>query len=268
MWLWIGELADTQGIDSSVVVTDQCSHPGNTMTDLLRFASDTIAPVPPPVPVEPPASRFDFPDPADADGDVVAVGGDLEPGTILRAYRQGLFPMELPDGPLGWWSPVNRAVIPLNGLRITRSLRQATRRYLVSVDEEFDAVIRACADSDRPHGWITDEIIAAYTELHRLGWVHSVEVWDRQGELVGGLYGMAIGGLFAGESMFHLARDASKVALVHLVVVMNQGGTLLDVQWQTPHLESLGAIEVGRDEYLRKLPDALSVQGPFHPFDG
>jgi len=199
---------------------------------------------------------------------VVAVGGDLEPGTILQAYRRGMFPMHLPDGHLGWWSPVDRAVIPLHGLRVTRSLRQSTRRYLVSVDEDFDAVIRCCADVDRPNGWITDEIVDAYTELHRLGWAHSIEVWDRDRELVGGLYGVSIGGLFAGESMFHFTRDASKVALVHLVVVMNQGGKLLDVQWQTPHLESLGAVVIGRDEYLRRLPEALADPGPFEIDDG
>ena len=234
------------------------------MTGARRCASDTINRVP----VEPSPSRFDLPDPTTAEGDVVAVGGDLEPGTILQAYRKGMFPMDLPDGHLGWWSPVERAVIPLNGLRITRSLRQSTRRYLVSVDEDFDAVIRACADADRPNGWITDEFIDAYTELHRMGWVHSVEVWDPDGLLVGGLYGVSVGGLFAGESMFHLARDASKVALVHLIVVMNQGGALLDVQWQTPHLESLGAEIIGRDEYLRRLPDALRAPGPFAWFDG
>lgn len=234
------------------------------MTDRARSASDTIVHVP----VEPSPSLFEFPDPTGADGDVVAVGGDLTPGTILQAYRQGLFPMELPEGPLAWWSPIDRAVLPLDGLRISRSLRQATRRFLVSVDEDFDSVVRACADADRPHGWITDDFIAAYSDLHRLGWAHSVEVWDRGGDLVGGLYGVAIGGLFAGESMFHAARDASKVALVHLVVVMNQGGRLLDVQWQTPHLESLGAVVIGREEYLRRLPDALSARGPFPRSDG
>jgi len=222
-------------------------------------ASDTIVDVP----LEPAPSRFDLPDPRTADGDVVAVGGDLEPGTILQAYRRGMFPMGLPDGHLGWWSPVERAIIPLDGLRVSRSLRQSTRRYLLSVDEDFDAVIRGCVEADRPDGWITDEFVDAYRELHRLGWVHSIEVWDHHRELVGGLYGVAIGGLFAGESMFHLARDASKVALVHLVVVMNRGGSLLDVQWQTPHLESLGAVAIGRDEYLRRLPQALSVPGPF-----
>ncbi|HEX9848738.1 MAG TPA: leucyl/phenylalanyl-tRNA--protein transferase [Acidimicrobiia bacterium] len=215
------------------------------------------------MPVEPMPSRFELPDPRSAEGDVVAVGGDLSPGTILHAYRRGMFPMNLPDGHLGWWSPVERAVIPLEGLRITRSLRQSTRRYHVSLDESFEAVIENCAYAYRPDSWITDEVIDAYTELHDLGWAHSVEVWDTDGELVGGLYGVAIGGLFAGESMFHQARDASKVALVHLVVLMNRGGVLLDVQWQTPHLESMGAVIIGRDAYLQRLPLALSVPGPF-----
>lgn len=176
--------------------------------------------------------------------------------------------MNLSDGPLAWWSPVDRAILPLHGLKVSRSLRQSTRRYLVSVDEDFESVIEGCAYADRPHGWITDEFIEAYTELHRLGWAHSVEVWGVRGELVGGLYGVNIGGLFAGESMFHVARDASKVALVHLMVVMNQGGVLVDVQWSTPHLETLGAVVIGRDEYLRRLPDALAVPGPFALADG
>lgn len=194
---------------------------------------------------------------------MVAIGGDLSPGLILQAYRQGMFPMDLPDGRLAWWSPAERAIIPLDGLRVSRSLRQSTRRYSVSVDEDFPAVIRGCADADRPDGWITDDFIAAYTELHDLGWVHSIEVWDSDGRLAGGLYGVSIGGLFAGESMFHEARDASKVALVHLVVVMNRGGRLLDVQWQTSHLETLGAVVIGRDAYLDRLGPALSAPGPF-----
>lgn len=220
------------------------------------------------MPVEPLPSRFELPDPRSADGDVVAVGGDLAPGTILQAYRRGMFPMDLPDGHLGWWCPLERAIIPLQGLRVTRSLRQSTRRYFVTVDEDFRSVINWCADIDRPNGWLTDEFVEAYSTLHDLGWAHSVEVWDSERDLVGGLYGVAIGGLFAGESMFHLARDASKVALVHLVVLMNQGGDLLDVQWLTPHLESLGAVIIGRDEYLRRLPDALELQGPFARGDG
>jgi leucyl/phenylalanyl-tRNA---protein transferase len=204
-------------------------------------------------------SRFELPDPSPGDGEVVAVGADLEPGTLLQAYRKGLFPMGLPDGHLGWWSPVERAILPLRGLHISRSLRQSTRRFQVSVDADFEAVIRGCADSRRRDPWITEDFVEAYTTLHRLGWAHSVEVWDNEGRLVGGLYGVAIGGLFAGESMFHEVRDASKVALVHLVVVMNRGGgSLLDVQWQTPHLESLGAVVVGRDAYLELLIEALS----------
>lgn len=216
------------------------------------------------VPIEPPQSRYDLPSPSPDDGDVVAVGADLEPGTLLQAYRKGLFPMYLPDGHLGWWSPVERAILPLDRLRISRSLRRSTRRFRVSVDADFEGVIRGCVESDRPDGWITEDFVTAYTSLHRLGWAHSVEVWDDSGELAGGLYGVAIGGLFAGESMFHRARDASKVALVHLVVVMSQGGgELLDVQWLTPHLESLGAVVIGRDLYLERLPSALEGDDPF-----
>ncbi|MFZ0625307.1 MAG: leucyl/phenylalanyl-tRNA--protein transferase [Acidimicrobiia bacterium] len=214
--------------------------------------------------IEPEPSLWQLPDPKPDDGDVVAVGADLEPGTLLQAYRKGLFPMELPDGHLGWWSPVERAVLPIRGLRISRSLRQSTRRYQVSIDSDFEGVIRGCADSDRQDGWITEDFVDAYTLLHRLGWAHSVEVWDDDGDLVGGLYGVAIGALFAGESMFHVTRDASKVALVHLVVTLNEGGgRLIDVQWQTPHLESLGAVVIGRDAYLERLPTALQGPDPF-----
>ena len=216
------------------------------------------------MPIEPPRSRFDLPDPTAAEGEVVAVGGDLRPGTILQAYRKGMFPMYLQDGHLGWWSPIERAVIPLSGLRVTRSLRQSCRRFMVTVDQDFDGVIRGCSETEREGSWITRDFVDAYSGLHELGWAHSIEVWDSERELVGGLYGVAIGGLFAGESMFYKARDASKVALVHLVVVMNSGGgVLLDVQWQTEHLATLGATVIGKDEYLRRLPDALEKQGPF-----
>lgn len=214
------------------------------------------------MPVEPLPSKFELPQASDEDGDVIAVGGELSPGLVLKAYRQGMFPMNLSDGHLGWWSPVERAILPLDGLKISRSLRKSTRRYSVSVDEDFESVIQWCSDVDRPNGWITDEIIDTYTQLFQLGWAHSIEVWDSVGSLVGGLYGLSVGGLFAGESMFHLSRDASKVALVHLAVIMSHGGVLLDVQWQTPHLESLGAVVVGRDEYLRLLPEALASRGP------
>ena len=196
------------------------------------------------------------------------MGADLGPGTLLRAYRSGLFPMPLgktgsvPErgqGPMAWWSPDPRGVIPLDSLRVSRSLHRSMRRYRITVDSAFERVIDACADPRRAHGWITDEIRAAYVRLHRLGWAHSLEAWSDGGELVGGLYGVSIGGLFAGESMFSRAVDASKVALVRLVEVLRAGGaTLLDVQWVTPHLATLGAVEISRDEYLRRLAGAVA----------
>ena len=216
------------------------------------------------VSVEPIPSLFDLPDPRSAEGDVVAVGGDLSPGLVLQAYRKGMFPMYLPDGHLGWWSPVERAVLPLEGLHVSRSLRKSVRRYMITVDENFEEVIRGCADPQREGAWISGDLMRTYTELHRLGWAHSIEVWDTDGSLAGGLYGVNIGGLFAGESMFHSARDASKVALFHLMVVMSSGqGGLVDVQWLTPHLESLGARVIGRDRYLDDLPRYLAKPSPF-----
>lgn len=214
------------------------------------------------MPIEPPPTDIIFPDPAAAgDSDDVAAGGDLEPGTVLAAYRQGLFPMPV-RGQIHWWSPVERGVIPVEGLKVSRSLAKSMRRYTVTMDREFDKVIRACADPNREHAWIDSEVVDSYTRLHKLGWVHSFETWldDR---LVGGLYGVALGGLFAGESMFHLETDASKVALVHLVNVLVEGdGKFIDVQWSTPHLASLGAVAVSRSEYLEMLKDALAVPLP------
>jgi leucyl/phenylalanyl-tRNA--protein transferase len=220
------------------------------------------------VPIEPPATPWAFPPARSADkGGVVGVGADLEPGTLLEAYRSGLFPMPVDGGPrIAWWSPDPRGVLPLDGLRVTRSLRRSCRHYEVRVDTAFADVIRQCADPGRDGGWISGEIIAAYTRLHELGWAHSVETWldDR---LVGGLYGVAIGGLFAGESMFHVERDASKVALVALVDRMRSAGAvLLDVQWTTPHLESLGAVDVPRRLYLDLLASAVAVD--VDPFTG
>lgn len=202
-----------------------------------------------------------MPDPSRADdAGVVAIGADLEPGTVLSAYRHGLFPMPIRRRTIGWWSPDPRGVIPLDGLRVSRSLRRSSRRYRVTIDTAFRRVIRECAAPDRPHGWISDQIVEAYEVLHDLGWVHSVEVWDDQHELVGGLYGVAAGGLFAGESMFSRATDASKVALVHLVERLRTGGcVLLDVQWTTDHLKTLGAIDVPRDEYLALLARAVDL---------
>ena len=210
------------------------------------------------MPCEPPPSVWELPDPATAPGsDLVGVGADLEPGTILAAYRAGLFPMPV-EGVLGWWSPDPRGVLPLDRLCVTRSLRRSCRRFDVRVDTACVEVIAACADPGRANGWISEGIQRAYTELHRLGWVHSVEAWT-DGELAGGLYGVAVGGLFAGESMFHHRTDASKAALVALVSLLADGGaTLLDVQWRTPHLARLGVVEIPRAEYLSRLADAVS----------
>ena len=197
------------------------------------------------------------------DDDVVALGADLEPGTILAAYRSGLFPMPIRQRRrevLAWWSPEPRGILPLDGLRVSRSLRRSCDRFEIRLDTAFEQVIDACADPGRQGRWITPEIRAAYLALHELGWVHSVEAWDEAGALAGGLYGIAIGGLFAGESMFHRATDASKVALVALVDLLDRAGaTLLDVQWVTPHLASLGAVEIPRERYLAMVADAVAL---------
>nr|WP_269205102.1 leucyl/phenylalanyl-tRNA--protein transferase [Motilibacter aurantiacus] len=190
---------------------------------------------------------------------------------MLAAYRSGIFPMRLDGvhGPLAWWSPGPRGILPLDGLQVSRSLRRSLRRYTVTVDTAFADVVAACADPRRDGAWIDDEIRAGYQRLHELGWAHSVEAWEG-GELVGGLYGVAIGGLFAGESMFHRAVDASKVALVSLVRMLGEDGVprLLDVQWSTPHLASLGVVEVSRRRYLRLLRAALELPLPTAFDDG
>ena len=216
------------------------------------------------MPVEPPPTPWRFPDlnVADEHG-LVGVGADLEPGTLMQAYRQGLFPMPLHDGgAMAWWSPDPRGILPPDGLVVSRSLRRSCARYEVRVDTAFAAVIEACADPDRAGGWINVAIREAYGRLHELGWAHSVEAWDRDsGELAGALYGVAIGGLFAGESMFHRGTDASKVALVGLVERLDRRG-LLDVQWCTPHLESLGVVAIPAAEYQRRLRRALALPLP------
>ena len=218
------------------------------------------------MPIDPGPTRWRLPVPGRRDGDLVASGGDLEPSTVLAAYRRGLFPMpaELHSTEICWWSPVRRGVLPLDGLRVSRSLRASVRRYEVRVDTAFAEVIAACADPGRDSRWINDQVIRGYVRLHELGWAHSVETWE-DGRLVGGLYGVAIGGLFAGESMFSHATDASKVALVRLVELLRDehaGRRLLDTQWQTPHLASLGVVEVPRPEYLRRLEVALELPLP------
>jgi leucyl/phenylalanyl-tRNA---protein transferase len=224
------------------------------------------------MPVEPPPCPWLFPDFTDPEqeedfpDDLVGRGADLEPGTLLAAYRAGIFPMPYGDGSraMSWWSPRDRGVLELRSLRVSRSLAKSRRRMEVRVDTSFEEVVLACADPERDGGWIDDDIIASYTELHRLGWAHSVETW-LDGELVGGLYGIATGGLFAGESMFHRVSDASKVALVGLVELLCDeyaDARLLDVQWRTPHLAGLGVVELPRPLYIRRLRAALQVPLP------
>jgi leucyl/phenylalanyl-tRNA--protein transferase len=206
-------------------------------------------------------TRYAFPPAGEwPESDAILIGGALDPATLIAAYRRGLFPMiaDAPDPVLVWWSPEPRAILPLDGLRVTRSLERSARRFEVRVDTCFSAVIAGCADPSRPHGWITPEFTDAYTRLHELGWAHSIEVFDRDGVLAGGLYGVRIARLFAGESMFHVQRDASKVALMALVGLMRDSGmTLLDMQWTSSHLESLGAVNVPRRRYLQLLAEAI-----------
>ena len=211
-----------------------------------------------PQPVEPSRWRFDaagWP----VGSDCIAMGGDLEPGTIIEAYRHGAFPMPL-DGELAWWSPVRRGVLVPGELRVSRSMRRSARAFTLTYDTDFAGVVRACAEPSRPGAWISPAIEAAYLRLHELGWAHSVETRDADGALVGGLYGLQVGRLFAGESMFHRARDASKAALMGLVDL--QPGGLIDVQWNTSHLASLGVVDVDREEYLRRIAELVDAPAP------
>ena len=243
---------------------------------------------PPNTPVHPDATEWRFPSVHELppDEDLVAGGADLEPGTLIAAYSSGYFPMPIGRSQLGWFHPNPRGVLPLDGLRVSRSLRRSVRRYAVTVDTAFEEVIAACADPKRPLGWIDSRMRHAYTRLHYMGWAHSLEVWDDDG-LAGGLYGLSIGGLFAGESMFHRRTDASKVALVHLVDLLrddlhvapngseddgsdpeSERGSaalptrLLDVQWVTPHLASLGAVGIPRRRYHAALRAAVQSARP------
>lgn len=203
------------------------------------------------------------------DQDLIGFSSEFDAGLVLAGYRSGVFPMPLHEaqlGPeMGWWSPVRRGVIELAGLRVSRSLRHSGHHLLTSIDVAFDEVLAGCADPRRPHGWIDAQVREVYTQLHQLGVVHSVETWTEQGDLVGGLYGVGLGGLFAGESMFHhprLGRDASKVALVRLVEELRDRPdhtALLDVQWLTAHLASLGGSELSRVAYLHRLAAALEA---------
>lgn len=206
---------------------------------------------------------------ADPGEDLICVGADLHPDTLVAAYSHGVFPMGLGrhgSGRLGWWSPDPRGVLPLDGLIVSSSLRRSLRRYEIRVDSAFAKVVHACAAPDRSGRWITPTVAAAYVDLHHRGLAHSVEAWQGD-DLVGGLYGVSIGGLFAGESMFHRATDASKVALVALVQILRSDGQprLLDVQWRTDHLGSLGVIEIPRADYLAALRPALALRAPLWP---
>jgi leucyl/phenylalanyl-tRNA--protein transferase len=192
------------------------------------------------------------------------VGADLEPSTVVHAYTIGLFPMGVGEAggpPLGWWSPEERGVLLPGDLHVSRSLRRSRRGFTVTVDSAFAEVVAACADPGREGRWITPEVANAYGRLHELGWAHSVEVWAGE-ELAGGLYGMAVGGLFAGESMFHRRTDASKVALWALCDLWFADGDprrVIDVQWRTAHLASLGVRAIERADYLRRLASAVRV---------
>lgn len=220
------------------------------------------------MPIEPPPSPWQLDlGQATPQDDLVGIGADLEPGTVLMAYRAGLFPMGLGnDGtpPTGWWSPDPRGVLLPGHVIVSRSLRKSLRLFDIRVDTAFGDVMALCADPSREGRWITPEMTAAYTHLHELGWAHSVEAW-RGGELLGGLYGLALGGLFAGESMFHLATDASKCALVGLTDLVFADGDprrIIDVQWATPHLRSLGVCEMARSDYLARLERSLPLPLP------
>jgi leucyl/phenylalanyl-tRNA--protein transferase len=216
--------------------------------------------------------KLDFPDPRTAwrggqwDG-LVAIGGDLRPERLLLAYRSGIFPWTV--NPVTWWSPDPRAILDFGSIHIPRSLRALLRKrpWAITRDCAFRAVIEACAAPapGRRHTWISPGFVAAYTRLHELGHAHSVECWEGS-RLVGGIYGIAIGGLFAGESMFHRASNASKVALCHLIEhLRSQGFSLFDIQMLTPATAQLGAVEIPRSDYLDRLAGAVLLPCRFQP---
>ena len=240
------------------------------------FRGETVQPCPTmtPMPERAAASRpvgpssWGIPDPVGANADaggVVGFGADLKPATLVDAYRRGIFPWPHPGVALPWFSPDPRAVLPLDGLVVSRSLRQRLRRcgWQTTVNGAFEAVVSACAAGPAGEGtWIGDDMRRAYVRLWQLGWAHSVEVWDGP-ELLGGLYGVAIGGCFTGESMFHRATDASKVAVVDLVDRWQEaGGALIDVQLPTAHLARLGAVELRREEFLSRLAAVRDAPTP------
>lgn len=214
-------------------------------------------------PVDPGVSAWQLPDPSVAEPgqELIALGGDLSPAMLLAGYRAGIFAM--PEGSiLGWWSPDPRGVLVPGEVHVSRSLNRALGCFTVSRNLAFARVLDACADPMRPHGWITKEYRQAYLRLHQMGWAHSIEVWDTEHSLAGGLFGVELGGLFAAESKFHHATDASKVAVVALADMLNRQrphGRLIDVQWSTAHLATLGVREISRIEYLKRAAFAQSL---------
>jgi leucyl/phenylalanyl-tRNA--protein transferase len=198
---------------------------------------------------------------------------EITPELILRAYRAGIFPMaeDAADEDLFWVSPDQRGILPLDGFHLSKSLRKSMRRsgFTIRVDTDWEGIIEGCATvgEDRDSTWINGSIRRVYGELFRRGVAHTVEVWDGP-DLVGGLYGLAIGGAFFGESMFHRRTDASKMAMAHLVERLNAGGfVLLDTQFLTAHLASLGGIEIPREDYEERLAEALLLEGDWHAID-
>ncbi|MFT6563381.1 MAG: leucyl/phenylalanyl-tRNA--protein transferase [Actinomycetes bacterium] len=220
------------------------------------------------VPIEPSPTDWVLPDPAvaPADAELLGIGAGLDPATMLAGYRSGVFPMgvELPDGTdaLGWWSPAPRGVLFPEEFHESRSLRRSRRGFAVTFNVAFADVVARCADPRRPHGWIDTRFRRAYQQLHDLGWAHSVEVWAGDGSLAGGLFGIQLGGLFAAESKFHVRTDASKVAVAALceefVSKEPTGERMIDVQWATDNLRTLGVREISRSEYLVRLQGCLS----------
>jgi leucyl/phenylalanyl-tRNA---protein transferase len=222
-----------------------------------------MANLPPPIL----GKRLWFPDPRNALGGdchgLVAVGGDFSVPRLLLAYRSGIFPWTA--NPMTWWSPDPRGIFELDRFHVSRSLARLIRQgaFHVSINQDFERVIEACAGQVRSGQWITPEFIRAYIRLHEEGYAHSVECW-REGELAGGVYGVAVGGFFAGESMFHRASNASKVALYHLVEhLRSRGFVLFDIQMVTPITSQLGAVLISRDEYLQRLAGAIDLAVQF-----
>lgn len=216
------------------------------------------------------SQRLRFPDPRQHPDDLIAVGGDLSTARLLQAYRQGIFPWHGPNDPLLWWSPDPRGVLYPEAIHISRSLARQMRqpRLHFSMDSAFDTVIQACAAprATERETWINPDIIAAYRRLHQQGHAHSLEVWQDE-RLVGGLYGVALGGLFCGESMFSHIPSASKMALVMLCRQLEAWGFgLIDTQFITPHLSSMGAVEIPRSHYLDLLPPLLTLPGKNGPW--